>query len=132
LVVGGKGVLVKQHKFRIIRTHLCEVGEPRSDHRDQIRLGLHTLFVGHRLFFLLPLALADFVARGLNQPKRSTFVNCYMLRFVTFDEILWRFTRGVMHVPFEFHVSGDLLYDDSADSPGFGIPSHMVTELECR
>ena len=58
-------------------------------------------------------------------------MNCYVFSFVTLDEILWRFTRGVMHVPFEFDVGSDLLHDDSAHQTSLGIPSHVLTDLEC-
>jgi hypothetical protein len=44
---------------------------------------------------------------------------------------LWRFTRGVMHVAFEFHVRSNLLDDDSTDPTSLGIPSHVLTDLEC-
>ena len=54
-----------------------------------------------------------------------------MFSFATLDEILWRFTRGVMHVPFDFHVGSDLLDDDSANLTGLGIPSYVLTDLEC-
>ena len=33
LVIGGKGVLVKHHQFRVIRARLREVGKLRSDGR---------------------------------------------------------------------------------------------------
>ena len=58
-------------------------------------------------------------------------MNCYVFSFVTLDEILWRFTRGVMHGPFEFHVGSDLLDDDSTNHTRLGIPSHVITDLEC-
>src|SRR5215469_13875832 len=35
-----------------------------------------------------------------------------------------------MCVPLEVGIAGDLFDDDSADSPGLGIPSHVVTNLE--
>jgi len=35
LVVGGKGVLVEQHQFRVIRARFCELGEFPSDGGDQ-------------------------------------------------------------------------------------------------
>ena len=66
-----------------------------------------------------------------DQPVSSAFVNCEVFSFVTLDEILWRFTRGVMHVPFEFHVGSDLLDDDSANPTSLGIPSHVITDFEC-
>src|ERR1039458_8750756 len=48
LVVGGKGVLVKQHQFRVVRAGFREFGKLRSDGRDQAGLSLHALVVGHR------------------------------------------------------------------------------------
>jgi hypothetical protein len=38
LVVGGKGVLVEQHQFRVIRARFCEFRKLRSDGRDQAGL----------------------------------------------------------------------------------------------
>src|ERR1035441_1507128 len=35
LVVGGKGVLVKQHQFRVVRAGFREFGKLRSDFREQ-------------------------------------------------------------------------------------------------
>ncbi len=39
---------MEHHRLCVIRAHLCEVRELPSDRSDQIRLALHTLFVGHR------------------------------------------------------------------------------------
>lgn len=47
LVVGGKGILVEQHQFRVVRARFCEVGKLSSDGRDQVRLSLHPFIVGH-------------------------------------------------------------------------------------
>ena len=58
-------------------------------------------------------------------------MNCHVFGFITLDEILWRFPRGVMHVPFEFDVGSDLPDDDSTNPASFRIPSHMITDLEC-
>ena len=49
LVVGGKGVLVKQHRFRVIRACFREFGKLRSDGGDQAGLSLHALVIGHRV-----------------------------------------------------------------------------------
>ncbi len=35
LVAGGKGILVEQHQFRVIRARFCELGEFPSDGGDQ-------------------------------------------------------------------------------------------------
>ena len=78
-----------------------------------------------------PSGSAGFPCSWWDQPESSAFVNCYVFSFVTLDEILWRFTRGVMHVPFEFHVGSDLLDDDSTNPTSLGIPSHVLTDLEC-
>ena len=48
LVIGGKGVLVEQHQFRVIRAHFREVRKLRSDVRNQARFSLHALVIGHR------------------------------------------------------------------------------------
>ena len=46
LVVGGKGVLVEQHQFRVIRARFREVWKFLSDSRDQTGLSLHALVIG--------------------------------------------------------------------------------------
>jgi len=48
LVVGGKGVLVEQHQFRVIRARFREVGKLLPDGSDQAGLTLHAFVVGHR------------------------------------------------------------------------------------
>jgi hypothetical protein len=48
LVVSGKGVLVEQHQFRVIRAGFREIGKLRSDGRDQAGLSLHALVIRHR------------------------------------------------------------------------------------
>jgi hypothetical protein len=48
LVVSGKGVLVEQHKFRVIRAGFREFRKLLSDRRDQIGLSLHPFVIGHR------------------------------------------------------------------------------------
>jgi hypothetical protein len=47
LVIGGKGVLVKQNKFCVFRAGFREFGKLRSDGRDQAGLSLHAFVVGH-------------------------------------------------------------------------------------
>jgi hypothetical protein len=79
----------------------------------------------------LPSGSAGFPCSYWDQPESSAFGNCYMFSFFTLDEILWRFTRGVMQVPVECHVGSDLLNDDSTNPTSLGIPSHVLTDLEC-
>jgi hypothetical protein len=88
--------------------------------------------VRHRSSFPLPRrpsGSAGFPCSRWDQPESSAFVNCYVFSFVTLDEILWRFTRGVMHVPFEFHVGSDLLDDDSTNPTSLGIPSRTCSPI---
>jgi hypothetical protein len=61
----------------------------------------------------------------------SAFVNCYVFGFVTLDEILWRFPRGVTHISFEFRIGSDFLDDESTNPTSLRIPSHVITDLEC-
>ena len=63
-----------------------------------------------------------------DQPQSGTLMDRYVLGFVTLKEILRFFARSVMCVPFELGITRELLDDDSADSPGFGIPAHVVTD----
>lgn len=55
----------------------------------------------------------------------------YVIGLITLDEILWFFTSSVMGIALEFRVRSDLLDNDSADPASLGIPSHMITDLEC-
>jgi hypothetical protein len=48
LVVGGKGVLVQQHQFRVIRARFREVGKIFSNRSDQAGLTLHAFVTIHR------------------------------------------------------------------------------------
>lgn len=57
-------------------------------------------------------------------------MNRYVLSFVTLDEVLRRFPRGVMCVSLELRVRRELFEDDSTDPASFGIPSHVIPDLE--
>jgi hypothetical protein len=48
LVVGGKGVLMEQHQFRVIRAGFRELWKSFSDGRDQAGLSLRPFVIGHR------------------------------------------------------------------------------------
>ena len=74
---------------------------------------------------------AGFPCSCWDQPEGSAFVNCYVFGFVTLDEILWRFPRGVMHISFEFRIGSDFLDDESTNPTSLRIPSHVITDLEC-
>lgn len=54
-----------------------------------------------------------------------------MFGFVTLDEKLWGFPRGVMHISFEFRIGSDLLDDESTNPTSFRIPSHVIADLKC-
>jgi hypothetical protein len=58
LVVGGKGVLVEQHQFRVIRTSFREIGKVLSDGGNQAGLSLHAF-----------VSLSDLSARFLTARK---------------------------------------------------------------
>jgi hypothetical protein len=87
--------------------------------------------------FLLPRGSRDSRASAgspywyWTQPESGPFVNCHVFGFVTLDEILWHFRRGVTDISFEFRIGSDLLDDDSTNSASFRIPSHVITDLEC-
>jgi len=36
-----------------------------------------------------------------------------------------------MYISFEFRIGSDLFDDDSTNPTSFGIPSHVITDLEC-
>jgi hypothetical protein len=48
LIVGGKGVLVEQHQFRVIRASFREVRKTLSNRSDQAGLSLHPFVIVHR------------------------------------------------------------------------------------
>jgi len=54
LVVGGKGVLVEQYEFRVIRAGFREVGKILSNRSDQAGLSLHAFVIGHRGRSIVP------------------------------------------------------------------------------
>lgn len=54
-----------------------------------------------------------------------------MVSFVTLNKILGCFPGSVMCVSFEPRIMRELLDDHSADSSGFGIPPHVVTDDKC-
>ena len=78
-----------------------------------------------------PLGSSGFSCSCWDQPESSAFVNCHVFGFVTLDEILWYFPRCVMQVFFEFRIGSDLVDDDPTDPISLGIPSHVITDLEC-
>jgi hypothetical protein len=47
LVIGGKGILVKQNQLSVIRARFHEVGKLPSDGGDQVGLSLHPFVIGH-------------------------------------------------------------------------------------
>jgi len=67
LVVGGKGVLVKQNQFRVISARFREFGKLLSDGRDQAGLSLHAFVVGHRA-----MRIADSGSGRIPQVERTS------------------------------------------------------------
>jgi hypothetical protein len=51
--------------------------------------------------------------------------------FVTLDEIIVALHARGDARSLEFHVQSNLLDDDSTDPTSVGIPSHVLTDLEC-
>ena len=88
-----------------------------------------------RAYFLAsPASLFSFTrfsCQRRNQPESGAFMDRYMVGFVTLNEVLGRFLRRVMCVSFELRVVRDLFDHDSADSSGFGIPAHVITDDKC-
>src|ERR1700752_1788656 len=74
---------------------------------------------------------AGFPCPRWDQPKSGAFMDCHVFGFIALDEVLWLLPRSVTHVPLELRVGNDLLDDDSADPAGLGIPSDVITDLEC-
>jgi hypothetical protein len=56
-------------------------------------------------------------------------VNCDVLRFVTFDEVLGFVTRSVVDIAFETHIGNNFLYDVATNSPRFRVPLNVVARL---
>ena len=80
LVVGGKGVLVEQHQFRIIGAGLREVGKLLPDGSDQAGLSLHPFVVGHGA-----MRIADSESVRIPQMKTAHRLTClaFLLDIVT-------------------------------------------------
>ncbi len=57
-------------------------------------------------------------------------MNCDVIGFIAFDEILGLLFGGVVGVALEFHVGNDFPYDSAADSAGFRIPGYLITAFE--
>jgi len=104
LIIGGKGVLVNQHQFRVIRARFRELRKLLSDGRDQAGLSLHALVVGHRAMriadpesgripqvesTLSELSLSDF--RLLFSPRRE------MVSQYTFEPSRFAPTSGTIY-----------------------------------
>jgi hypothetical protein len=57
-------------------------------------------------------------------------MNCDVLRFVTFDEVLGFVSRGVVDIAFEPHIGDNFLSDDATNSPRFRVPLNVVATFE--
>ena len=57
-------------------------------------------------------------------------MNCDVIGFIAFDEILGLLFGGVVGVALEFHVGKHFLYDSAADSACFRIPGYMIAGFE--
>ena len=53
-----------------------------------------------------------------------------MIRLVALDLILWVVRAGVVDVAFVIHVFGMHPHDPTGDPARFGIPAHVIAELE--
>lgn len=53
-----------------------------------------------------------------------------MIRLVALDLILWIVRAGVVDVAFVIHVFGMHPHDPTGDPARFGIPAHVIAELE--
>ncbi len=57
-------------------------------------------------------------------------MNCYVIGFVAFDEILGFFFGGVVRVALEHHIGNDFLHNSAANSTCFRIPFDVITAFE--
>jgi hypothetical protein len=88
--------------------------------------------VRHRSSFPLPRpsGSAGFPCLWWDQPESSAFVNCYVFSFITLDEILWRFTRGVMHIPLHKELPRhQVAWRSSLSSKSFSRPQSVSSVL---
>jgi len=67
LVFGGKGVLMEQHQFRVVRACFREFGKLRADGRDQAGLLPHALVIGHGA-----MRIADSESGGFQRSRTFT------------------------------------------------------------
>jgi hypothetical protein len=70
-VIGGKGVLVEQHQFRVIRARFREVGKLLPNGRDQAGLSLHAVVVSHRVMRIADSERA-LIPRARRTPRRHS------------------------------------------------------------
>jgi hypothetical protein len=63
-------------------------------------------------------------------PQCSTLVQGNMIGFVASDLVLWIVHVGVVDVAFVVYVLGVHPHDTSADPARFGIPTHVIADLE--
>jgi hypothetical protein len=64
-------------------------------------------------------------------PQCLTLVQSNMIGFVASDLLLWVVHASVMQVAFVVHVLGVHPNDTAGDPARFGIPTHVVADLEC-
>jgi hypothetical protein len=67
-------------------------------------------------------------------PKRaqgSTLVQSDMIGFVAFYLVLRIILARVMDVALVVYIHRVHAYDETTDPTGFGIPTHMIADLEC-
>ena len=57
-------------------------------------------------------------------------MNCNVLRFVAFDEVLRLVSRGVVDIAFEPYVGNNFLQNDATNSPRFRVPFNVVAAFE--
>ena len=64
-------------------------------------------------------------------PQCFTFVQRYVIGFVTLDLVLRVILARMMDVTFVVHVLRMDSHDAATDPASFGIPTHMIANCEC-
>ena len=67
---------------------------------------------------------------SLNALERFSLVNCNMIGFVAFDDVLRVVLRSMVNIAFESSVGDYLPEDHSANLACFGVPLNVVAGLE--
>jgi hypothetical protein len=70
--------------------------------------------------------------RLIKTPQRIALVHSDIIRLVALDLILRVIVSRVMYVTFVVHILGVHSHDPAANTTSLRIPTHVITNFECR